>query len=74
MCKFDSVNAPGYRIVATAIREWVLEAPPVIQVRWLVELDDRDARARLEVSERRIRHLVRFGYFPHIRTWAHARK
>lgn len=60
ICKFESVNAPGYRIVATAIRDWVVEAPPVIQVRWKVELDDRDARARLEDSERRIRHIVRF--------------
>ena len=59
MCKFDSVNAPGYRIISTSIQEWVTKAPPVIQVRWVVEFDDRDARAKLEFSERRIQQLVR---------------
>ncbi|KAH9883301.1 hypothetical protein F4778DRAFT_788725 [Xylariomycetidae sp. FL2044] len=34
MCKFDSKNAPGYRTIATAIREWVLAAPDVIATRW----------------------------------------
>jgi hypothetical protein len=58
LCKFDGENAPGFRTLSTAIREWVIESPPVIQVRWLVELDDRQVRARLESHERRMRQLV----------------
>ncbi|KAI0189553.1 lipa and NB-ARC domain-containing protein [Xylaria flabelliformis] len=52
MCKFDSKNAPGYRTIATAIREWVLDAPDVIKTRWRVEDDERLARAKHEIEER----------------------
>ena len=52
MCKFESENAPGYRNVSTAIREWVADSPRVIQVRWEVEEDDRRLRASLENYER----------------------
>lgn len=52
MCKFESENAPGYRNVSTAIREWVADSPSVIQVRWEVEDDDRRLRANLENYER----------------------
>lgn len=52
MAKFDSVNAPGYRTVSTTLREWVSEAPPVIQVRWTVEGEERLARARHDIDER----------------------
>lgn len=58
MCKFESANAPGFRTLSTAIREWITEAPGVIQVRWLVELDDREVRHKLEFHERRLRQLV----------------
>ncbi|KAI1489221.1 hypothetical protein F5X96DRAFT_679902 [Biscogniauxia mediterranea] len=52
MCKFDSKNAPGYRTVATAIRDWVLDAPDVIATRWRVEEDEKLARAKHEIEER----------------------
>ncbi|KAI1756124.1 hypothetical protein F4782DRAFT_484821 [Xylaria castorea] len=52
MCKFDSKNAPGYRTISTAIREWVLDAPDVIYTRWRVEDDERLARAKHEIEER----------------------
>ncbi|KAH9906070.1 hypothetical protein F4778DRAFT_693094 [Xylariomycetidae sp. FL2044] len=52
MCKFDSKNAPGYRTIATAIREWVLAAPDVIATRWRVEEDEKLARAKHEIEER----------------------
>ncbi|KAI1385789.1 uncharacterized protein F4822DRAFT_438318 [Hypoxylon trugodes] len=52
MCKFDSRNAPGYRTIATAIREWVLDCPDVIATRWRVEDDERLARAKHEIEER----------------------
>ncbi|KAK0649502.1 hypothetical protein B0T16DRAFT_132506 [Cercophora newfieldiana] len=52
MCKFESESAPGYRNVSSAIREWVVDSPRVIQVRWEVEEDDRRLRADLENYER----------------------
>ncbi|KAI0114293.1 hypothetical protein F4776DRAFT_656690 [Hypoxylon sp. NC0597] len=52
MCKFESRNAPGYRTVATAIRDWVLDAPDVIATRWRVEDDEKLARAKHEIEER----------------------
>ncbi|KAL2016879.1 hypothetical protein VTK56DRAFT_2879 [Thermocarpiscus australiensis] len=52
MCKFESENAPGYRNVSTAIREWVADAPRVIPFRWEAEEDDRRVRANLENFER----------------------
>ncbi|KAH6899805.1 hypothetical protein B0T10DRAFT_468823 [Thelonectria olida] len=52
MCKFDSPNAPGYRNISTDIRQWVIDAPTVIQVRWEVEEEERKARAMIEVTER----------------------
>ncbi|KAI2634595.1 hypothetical protein GGS21DRAFT_110815 [Xylaria nigripes] len=52
MCKFDSKNAPGYRTMATSIREWVTHAPDVITTRWRIEEDDKLARAKHEIEER----------------------
>ncbi|KAI0598382.1 hypothetical protein F4775DRAFT_583770 [Biscogniauxia sp. FL1348] len=52
MCKFDSKNAPGYRTISTAIRDWVLDAPDVIATRWRVEEDEKLARAKHEIEER----------------------
>ena len=54
MCKFDGETAPGYRTVSTALRDWVGEAPSVIQVRWALEDEDRSERARREADERRM--------------------
>jgi len=52
MCKFDSKNAPGYRTMTSAIKDWVLDAPSVIAVRWRVEDEERFARAQHEIAER----------------------
>ncbi|KAF3067404.1 Protein SERAC1 [Daldinia childiae] len=52
MCKFDSRNAPGYRTIATALRDWVADAPDVIATRWRVEEDEKLARAKHEIEER----------------------
>ncbi|KAJ2977583.1 hypothetical protein NUW58_g7764 [Xylaria curta] len=52
MAKFDGRNAPGYRTISTAIREWVLDAPEVIATRWRVEEDEKLARAKHEIEER----------------------
>ncbi|OAA59840.1 hypothetical protein SPI_06038 [Niveomyces insectorum RCEF 264] len=54
LCKFDGPNAPGYRTITMAIREWIAEAPQIIEVRWAVEAEDRAARARREIEERRM--------------------
>ncbi|KAK6953523.1 hypothetical protein Daesc_005828 [Daldinia eschscholtzii] len=52
MCKFESRNAPGYRTIATALRDWVVAAPDVIATRWRVEEDEKLARAKHEIEER----------------------
>ncbi|KAI8964167.1 hypothetical protein F5Y11DRAFT_316813 [Daldinia sp. FL1419] len=52
MCKFESRNAPGYRTIATALRDWVTAAPDVITTRWRVEEDELLARAKHEIEER----------------------
>ncbi|ORY55944.1 uncharacterized protein BCR38DRAFT_317636, partial [Pseudomassariella vexata] len=52
MCKFESKNAPGYRVVSTAIRDWVGQAPDTIMTRWRVEDDEKLARAKHEIEER----------------------
>ncbi|KAI0381475.1 hypothetical protein F5Y04DRAFT_255575 [Hypomontagnella monticulosa] len=52
MCKFDNKNAPGYRTIATALREWALDAPDVIATRWRVEEDEKLQRAKHEIEER----------------------
>jgi hypothetical protein len=51
MCKFEGFNAPGYRNVSTSIREWIGEAPAVIEVRWQIEEEDTKARANADVME-----------------------
>lgn len=52
MCKFASPNAPGYRAVSTDIRQWVDEAPALINVRWEVEEQEKAFRMRQELHER----------------------
>ena len=54
ICKFDSSNAPGYLTVSTALRDWVGEASSVIKIRWALEDEDRDMRARRDADERRM--------------------
>ncbi|KAJ6783953.1 hypothetical protein PWT90_02136 [Aphanocladium album] len=52
MCKFDSANAPGFRAVSTDIRQWVIDAPGLIQRRWAAEECERSARMQNEITER----------------------
>ena len=52
MCKFSSSNAPGYRALSTDIRQWVMDAPALIDVRWQVEEQERATRMRHEIHER----------------------
>ncbi|KAM4060526.1 tetratricopeptide repeat domain-containing protein [Hirsutella rhossiliensis] len=54
ICKFENENTPGYRTISTTIRDWVAEAPPVIEVRWKLEDEDRWAQAQREIDERRM--------------------
>ncbi|KAM0322458.1 hypothetical protein ACHAQA_009527 [Verticillium albo-atrum] len=52
MCKFDGPTSPGYRIVSTAIHDWVLQAPKAIARRWDIEKDEQRQRAMQEATER----------------------
>ena len=52
MCKFDSNLAPGYRNLATSLREWAGAAPLLVESRWEEEHAGRLARARREVQDR----------------------
>ncbi|KJZ77161.1 hypothetical protein HIM_03482 [Hirsutella minnesotensis 3608] len=52
MCKFASASAPGFRALSTDMRQWVLDAPALIGVRWEVEEQERAARMRNEIHER----------------------
>lgn len=52
MCKFASKNAPGFRAVSTDIRQWVQDAPALINVRWEAEEQDKATRMRHEIHER----------------------
>ncbi|KAM0285443.1 hypothetical protein ACHAQH_001390 [Verticillium albo-atrum] len=52
MCKFDSITSHGYRMVTNGIREWVIQAPQVIERRWDVERNDSRHRAIEEATER----------------------
>lgn len=52
MCKFASASAPGFRALSTDIRQWILDAPALIAVRWEVEGLERTARMRNEIHER----------------------
>ena len=35
MCRFESKNAPGYRLVVAAMKRYAQEAPGVISRRWV---------------------------------------
>ena len=52
MCKFESENAPGYRTVAIAIRDWVVDAPDVIATRWRIEVEEKLVRAQHDIDEK----------------------
>ncbi|KAF8859266.1 hypothetical protein BDZ45DRAFT_364195 [Acephala macrosclerotiorum] len=34
MCKFDSKNAPGYTNVSVTLKQWVQEAPSIVEQNW----------------------------------------
>jgi hypothetical protein len=51
MVKFESARSHGYSTIAGAIKEWVVDAPPFVQVRWQVEEDEREARVKQKMSE-----------------------
>lgn len=63
MSKFEGPNAPGYLTMSTAIQEWVEDAPDIIEVRWKVEKNERIARTRRELDERRVSY-VRLVPYP----------
>lgn len=44
MCKFPTMSAPGFRTLSTDIRGWVIEAPEVIQGRWILEEQETQVR------------------------------
>lgn len=52
MCKFDGASGPGFRALSTDMRQWVLDAPSLVAVRWEVEELERAARVRNEFHER----------------------
>lgn len=54
MCKFASTSAPGFRTLATDVREWVIEAPAVVQGRWEIEDEENDVRMWNEINEQRM--------------------
>lgn len=58
MCKFASVDSPGYLTIASSIREWVADSPNVIPTRWALEEEGRRQRALLENHERARRYRV----------------
>ncbi|KAL8341906.1 hypothetical protein RB601_005287 [Gaeumannomyces tritici] len=51
MCKYDSADAPGYRIVSTTLRDWVAEAAPFVEMRWKVEEEDRRMKTVNQMHE-----------------------
>ncbi len=64
MCKFAGPNAPGFRTLSTDVREWVLEAPAVIEARWKIEDKENDVRMWNEIIERRMASpMVRAEFF-----------
>ncbi|ODA75958.1 hypothetical protein RJ55_08599 [Drechmeria coniospora] len=68
MCKFDSPSAPGFRAISTDIRQWVLDAPAIIAVRWEMEEQERAARIRHELRERMSPYVNRRSIHPGIST------
>lgn len=52
LCKFGSSSAPGFRALSTDIRQWVLEAPMIVDARWEAEQAEMSARVRNEIHER----------------------
>ncbi|EPE05245.1 and nb-arc domain-containing protein [Ophiostoma piceae UAMH 11346] len=52
MCKFSSNTAPGYRVLVTALREWIRKAPAVIEDRWDAENRERGEKYRHDQEAR----------------------
>jgi hypothetical protein len=51
MVKFESANTHGYASIAGAIKEWVVNAPACIQVRWQIEEEENEARLKQRMNE-----------------------
>jgi hypothetical protein len=64
MCKFDTINAPGFRNISTAIRDWVHEASLVVSQRWIGEHETRRNTAKNEIDERMISLVITHQYDP----------
>lgn len=52
LCRFASADAPGYRALSTDVRQWVRDAPLVIQVRWAAEEQEQAIRMKADLQER----------------------
>ncbi|RGP80658.1 hypothetical protein FLONG3_1262 [Fusarium longipes] len=51
MCKFDSIESPGFRNITTTLEKWIEKAPCLIQERWFAEEDESQNRALARVKE-----------------------
>ncbi|PCD19552.1 hypothetical protein FGRA07_05301 [Fusarium graminearum] len=51
MCKFESINSPGFRNIAITLQQWIERAPFLIQERWLAAEDEGRNRALAKVNE-----------------------
>ncbi|KAK5995602.1 Protein SERAC1-like protein [Cladobotryum mycophilum] len=52
MCKFENAHSPGFGALSTDIRQWVLEAPSFVAMRWQVEEHEKASRMQHEIQER----------------------
>jgi pimeloyl-ACP methyl ester carboxylesterase len=57
ICKFNNANSPGFSTMTTAIRDWVFDAPIVVEDRWTVEEEQSLARVQQD-NEERMRQFV----------------
>jgi protein SERAC1 len=57
ICRFASRNAPGYRIVAAALRRYARDAPHIIAQRWK---DEGSLMRSLRITEAREFSLLRY--------------
>ncbi|UZP44210.1 hypothetical protein NXS19_012022 [Fusarium pseudograminearum] len=51
MCKFESINSPGFRNIAITLQQWIERAPFLIQERWLAAEEEGRNRALAKVNE-----------------------
>ncbi|QPC65061.1 hypothetical protein HYE67_007292 [Fusarium culmorum] len=51
MCKFESINSPGFRNIAITLQQWIKRASFLIQERWLAAEEEGRNRALAKVNE-----------------------